>query len=154
MTTATAPQVLPNKLFGSIIVGLAAMVVVIGVMRLSGMAPIGHVDRGVAEAVLQLRVEDGRNGEVHVFNAQSGVLLQTYRRAEGSFFRATLRALVNDRRRKGTQLEGNFVLERHAGGQLYLIDGVTGKRLTLNAYGPDNSAVFAAFMSNQKGEGQ
>jgi putative photosynthetic complex assembly protein len=154
MTTATAPQVLPNKLFPAIFAGLAAVVVVIGAMRLSGMAPVGHVDTGVAEEVLQLHVEDGKNGDVHVFNAHSGVLLHTYRRAEGSFFRATLRALVNDRRRKGARNEGDFVLERHAGGQLYLIDGVTGKRLTLNAYGPDNSAAFAALMSNQKGEGQ
>jgi putative photosynthetic complex assembly protein len=141
-------------MFGAIFASLAAVVVVIGVARMSGVAPVGQANMGVAEAVLKLRVEDGAKGDVHVFNAQTGTLLQTYHRAEGSFLRATLRALVNDRRRKGAQIEGDFRLERHTGGQLYLIDGVTGKRLTLNAYGPDNSAVFAAFMSNQKGDGQ
>lgn len=154
MTTATAPQVLPSRVFAVIFASLAAMVLIIGGMRLSGVAPVGQVNLGVAEQTLVLRVEDGMQGDVHVFNAGTGTLLKTFHRAEGSFFRATLRALVNDRRRKGVQIEGDFRLERHTGGQLYLIDGVTGKRLTLNAYGPDNSAVFAAFMSNQKGEGQ
>lgn len=153
MTTATASQVLPSKVFGVIFASLAVMVLVIGALRLTGVAPVGQVENGVVEASLVLRVEDGTQGDVHVFNAETGTLLQTYHRTEGSFFRATLRALVNDRRRKGAQIEGDFRLERHTGGQLYLIDGVTGKRLTLNAYGPDNSAVFAAFMSNQKGEG-
>ena len=61
---------------------------------------------------------------------------------------------MNDRRHKGIPLEGDFRLERHNGNQLFLIDEATGKTLSLNAYGPANTAAFAAFMSNQKkGEG-
>jgi putative photosynthetic complex assembly protein len=154
MSSTQAREIFPTKPCAAIALGLGAVVLLLGGLRLAGMQPVRVEPDTPPEAILGLKVEDAAQGVVIVRNAATGEMIQTFRSAEGAFVRATLRALVNDRRRKGTKIEGDFRLERHASGQLYLIDGVTGKRLTLNAYGPDNSAVFAAFMSNQKGEGQ
>ena len=153
MSVATTQTIIPARAFTGIVFGLAFVVAVVGAMRLAGYGPSTPVDDQPL-ASLVLKVEDAANGTVVVRNASTGEVIQEFHRAEGSFLRATFRALVNDRRRKGTTEQGDFRLEQHANGRLYLIDEATGKRLTLNAYGPDNSAVFAAFMSNQKGEGQ
>ena len=147
-------SIIADKSFFVIVTGLLLVVIVIAAMKFAGMSPDNALPLGQAEETLFLRVEDAPEGTVIVRNAETGAEIKTFKRAEGSFVRAVLRALVNDRRRKGTEIKGDFRLERHASGQLHLIDEVTGKRLTLNAYGPDNSAVFAAFMSNQQGEGQ
>lgn len=147
-------SIIADKSFFAILTGLVFVVVAIAAMKFAGMSADNAQPLGEADEILVLRVEDAPEGTVVVRSAETGAEIKTFKRAEGSFVRAVLRALVNDRRRKGTEIKGDFRLERHAGGQLHLIDEVTGKRLTLNAYGPDNSAVFAAFMSNQQGEGQ
>jgi hypothetical protein len=60
---------------------------------------------------------------------------------------------VNDRKKKGIKTTDDFRLEVHKGPQLFLIDQASGRTISLNAFGPTNTAVFAALMSNQKGEG-
>lgn len=150
--STTSHDIIPPRVFAAIIAGLVGVVALVAVMRLVNTG--GNSAPAVAPlAALTIKVEDGNSGSVIVKNAATGEVIQTFRTGEGAFLRATLRALINDRRHRGLPAEGDFKLETHEAGQLYLIDGVTGKRLTLNAYGPDNSAVFAAFMSNQKGEG-
>lgn len=153
MSATTTHDIIPSRVFAAIIAGLVGVVALVAVLR-SGRGGGEMILAERPQAALTFRVEDAPHGSVIVKNAETGEVLQTFTTGQGAFVRATLRALINDRRHKGLPPEGDFKLESQAGGQLYLIDGVTGKRLTLNAYGPDNSAVFAAFMSNQKGEGQ
>jgi putative photosynthetic complex assembly protein len=158
MSDTTAPMI-SQKPFAAVVAVLAVSVLVIGVARLSGYQPPQILPAGAADESRVLKFEDTSRGVVSVRDAKTGESIASFGRGEGSFVRATLRALVNDRRHKGIPLEGDFRLERHtvssAGTQLYLIDEATGKTLSLNAYGPDNTAAFAAFMSNQKkGEGQ
>lgn len=151
--TAAAP-IISQKPFAAIFVALALTVVAIGSARLSGYQPPSVLPAQTPDVARVLQFEDAPQGTVIVRDVKTGEQIASFGRGEGSFVRATLRALVNDRRHKGIPLEGDFRLERHNGNQLYLIDEATGKTLSLNAYGPANTAAFAAFMSNQKkGEG-
>ncbi len=149
MSAQSANSIITHRSFMAILTVLVTVMIGLAGMRLAGVAPNDGPPQTTVEQSVVLRVEDGPQGSVIVRNGQTGTEIQTFKRAEGTFVRAVLRALVNDRRHKGTTIQGDFRLERHEGGRLYLIDEVTGKRLTLNAYGPDNSAVFAAFISNQ-----
>lgn len=151
--STTTHDIIPPRVFAAIIAGLVVVVALVAAMR-PGSGGGDVVPAAAPLASLTIRVEDGSAGSVIVKDAATGSVIRVFRSGEGAFVRATLRALINDRRHRGLPAGGDFKLETQAGGQLHLIDGVTGKRLTLNAYGPDNSAVFAAFMSNQKGEGQ
>ena len=152
--SASADQMFTSKAFRFICVGLVAVVITIGSLRLAGYQPPPSLPNEPALATRVLAVEDADQGTVIVRDAKTGENIATYKHGEGSFFRATLRTLVNDRRHKGLALDGNFRLEAHSGHQLFLIDETSGKTLSMNAFGPTNTAVFAALISNQKeGEG-
>jgi putative photosynthetic complex assembly protein len=144
-----------SKPFTAIFAGLALVMILIGIARVSGFQPPPSMPNEPALQARVLQVEDVAQGTVLVRDAKTGVPIATYKRGEGSFFRATLRTLVNDRRHKGLALVGNFRLETHSGHQLFLIDEVTGKTLSMNAFGPANTAVFSALLPNPKqGESQ
>lgn len=150
--TAPRPGILKSeKPLVIIFAALAMIVLAIGALRLSGYHPASSVPEGVSEASRRLQFEDAPQGSVIVRDANTGEDIHTFQRAEGSFVRATLRALVNNRKHQGIPLEGQFRLDRFNGHQLFLTDEATGRSISLNAFGPSNTAVFAAFMSNQKG---
>jgi putative photosynthetic complex assembly protein len=151
---ATAHHAMSQKPFVAILAALAMIMALIAVSRLSGFEPENSLPGQAAEATLRLKFEDAPGGVVLVRDAATGKVIEDFGTGEGAFLRATLRALVNQRRKDGATAQGDFRLERHNGHQIYLIDEATGRALALNAFGPDNTAVFAAFMSNQKGEGQ
>lgn len=153
MSGATV-QMIPTKPFAAIMIGLVLTMVVIGGARLAGYEPPSSLPEMQPAASRLLQFEDSSQGMVIVRDAQTQETIHSFSRGEGSFVRATLRALVNHRKHQGIPLEGDFRLERHAGGQLFLIDEATAKTISLNAFGPANTAVFAAFLSTEKGEGQ
>lgn len=146
----SADQIFTSKVFKFIFVGLAVVFLTVGSARLAGYKPPPSLPKEPALATRVLAVEDSAQGSVIVRDAKTGENIVTYQRGEGSFFRATLRTLVNDRRHKGLAIDGNFRLEAHAGHQLFLIDETSGKTLSMNAFGPSNTEVFAALMPNRK----
>jgi putative photosynthetic complex assembly protein len=155
MMKASATHKSETKPFIAIFAGLAVVVLSIGSARLAGYQPPASLPSEPALQVRELSVEDSVLGSVIVYDAKTGDTVATYLRGEGSFFRATLRTLVHDRLHKGLSLKGYFRLENHVGDRLFLVDEVTGKTLAMNAFGPDNAAVFAALMPNPKqGESQ
>jgi len=152
--SVSADQMFTSKAFQIIFVGLVGVVVAIGSLRLAGYQPPPSLPNEPALASRVLAVEDAAEGTVIVRDAKTGENIVTFKHGEGSFFRATLRTLVNDRRHKGLAIDGNFRLEAHSGHQLFLIDEISGKTLSMNAFGPSNTEVFAALMPDQKkGEG-
>ena len=152
--SANAEQMFTAKAFKIIFAGLVGVVIAIGSLRLAGYQPPPSLPSEPALATRVLAVEDAAEGAVIVRDAKTGENIIIYKHGEGSFFRATLRTLVNDRRHKGLPVDGNFRLEAHAGHQLFLIDETSGKTLSMNAFGPTNTAVFAELISNKKeGEG-
>jgi putative photosynthetic complex assembly protein len=150
----TATPIFTQKPFAVIFVALALTFVAIGASRLLGYRPPPTKPAEASDESRLLKFEDAPEGTVIVRDAKTGETIATFGRGKGSFVRATLRALVHDRIRKAISIEGDFRLERHAGPQLFLIDEASGKTLSLNAFGPDNTAAFAAFLPNtKKGEG-
>jgi putative photosynthetic complex assembly protein len=143
----TTVTMIASKPFAAIFLGLVLTVGMIGAARLSGYQAPSSLPQQVAEETRILKFEDAPQGTVNVRDANTGEMIATFGRGEGSFVRATLRALVNDRRHRGISIAGDFRLERHAGPQLFLIDEVTSKTISLNAFGPSNTAAFAAFLS-------
>ncbi len=143
------------KPFQILFTGLALMVLGIGAAKLSGYQAPSYKPAETVEQVRILTFEDAAPGTVIVRDKTTNETVATFGRGQGSFVRATLRALVHDRQRKGGSLTADFRLERHSNAQLFLIDEATGKAISLNAFGPDNTAAFAAFLSTpNKGEGQ
>ena len=113
--STNADQMFTTKAFQLIFVGLAAVVLTIGSMRLAGYQPPPSLPNEPALATRILAVTDSDQGTVIVRDAKTGENIATYKHGEGSFFRATLRTLVNDRRHKGLALDGNFRLEVKTG---------------------------------------
>jgi putative photosynthetic complex assembly protein len=132
---------------------LASVISMIAIARTNGLRPEQSLPHEAALAQRLLHFEDASHGSVIVRDAKTGVVIQQFASGEGAFLRATLRALVNDRKKKGIKTTDDFRLEVHKGPQLFLIDQASGRTISLNAFGPTNTAVFAALMSNQKGEG-
>jgi putative photosynthetic complex assembly protein len=151
MSHAAVPILAPKAL-AAVVTALALTVLSIVGMRIAGIEAPSVKPTVAPLASRLLQIEDETQGRVIVRDRKTGEILKTFHSGEGAFFRATLRALVNDRKRRGVTTPGDFRLEAHVARQLFLIDEATGKTLALNAYGPDNAAVFAAFMFNKKGE--
>ncbi len=153
--TSNAVQPSATKPFIAIFAGLAAVLVLIGAARLNGYQPPPSLPSDPALQSRELAIEDSSEGAVVVRDAKTHATISIYKRGEGSFFRATLRTLVHDRQHKSLSQDGNFRLETHKGNQLFLIDEVSGKTLSMNAFGPSNTAVFAALLSTpNQGESQ
>jgi putative photosynthetic complex assembly protein len=153
MADLTAP-IFPQKPVLAVAALMVVSVLMIGSMRLLDYRPDTSLPTTSATTSRFISAEDASEGRVIVRDSKTGDEITTFHRGEGSFFRAALRALVNNRKHRGLAVAGDFRLENHNGQQLFLIDDTTGKVLSLNAFGPANTAVFAAFMSNaKKGEG-
>lgn len=97
-------------------------------------------DRILAERTLHF--EDGPAGSVAVIDARTGAPVDTLEPGADGFIRATLRALVRERRMKGLGAETPFHLSRQADGRLLLLDPATGRQIDLHAFGPTNAAAF------------
>jgi putative photosynthetic complex assembly protein len=130
----------------AVAVALALTLAAIGAARYSGFKPETTLPQVAALQVRVLQFEDAKNGRVVVRDATTKRVIQEFGSGQGTFIRATIRALVNDRKRRGITNTGDFRLEAHTGQQLFLIDEASGKAISLNAFGPDNAAAFAAFM--------
>jgi putative photosynthetic complex assembly protein len=155
MSNTTAP-IFPQKAVLAVAALMVISVLMIGFTRLAGYEPDSSLPTTTSDAKRFIKAEDASEGRVIVSDAKTGEEITTFHHGEGSFFRAALRALVNNRKHLGRPVDGDFRLESYNGRQLFLIDDTTGIVLPLNAFGPANTAVFAAFMSNQKnkkGEG-
>ncbi len=92
-----------------------------------------------------LRFADQPDGAVAAIDNNSGVLVQRFEGEQG-FLRGTLRAMVRERRMRGIGAEQPFELIRHRDGRLTLHDPLTGTRIALESFGPDNTRVYARLL--------
>jgi putative photosynthetic complex assembly protein len=131
---------------------LAALAVVsVGAARLSGLEPATlHFEEQAAQTRL-LRFEDRADGSVGVIDAKTGQDVAIARPGTNGFLRGALRGLMRERKRAGILEAEPFKLQRFATGQVVMTDLSTGQVVALNAFGPTNAAVFAAFLSTPKG---
>ena len=97
---------------------------------------------------LALRVADGAGGAVLLFDAGDGRQVATIT-GENGFLRGTLRALARERHMESIGPQAAFMLTAWNDGRLTIEDTATGGRIELEAFGPDNLAVFAKLLTAQ-----
>lgn len=89
-----------------------------------------------------LRFEDRPDGGIAVLDAVSQQEVARFQGEQG-FLRGSLRALARERKLSGLGPEAPFRLLGHVDGRLTLLDAATGHRISLESFGPTNSAVFS-----------
>ncbi|MFM7402815.1 MAG: photosynthetic complex assembly protein PuhC [Erythrobacter sp.] len=90
-----------------------------------------------------LKFFDEADGTVRVEDGATAEVLGRFGPGEGGFVRATVRSLVHQRRIRGLGAEVPFTLTQWDNGGLTLADPLTGRSVEVNAFGPDNRAIYA-----------
>ncbi len=106
----------------------------------SELAPVSVVD---------LRFEDGADGLVTVFDAETGAQLAAYGMDEGVFVRSVMRGVARQRRLRGIESRDPVRLAEYPDGEMWLTDPTNEIEIYLGAFGPDNRAAFAALLYPQ-----
>jgi putative photosynthetic complex assembly protein len=104
-----------------------------------------------AVEVRDLRFEDRADGAVAVYESASGVPVAVFEPGTNGFLRSVMRGMARERRRQDVGAEPPFRLTRWSDGRLSLDDAATGRHIDLEAFGPDNSVVFARLMLADSG---
>jgi putative photosynthetic complex assembly protein len=114
-------------------------------VRLTGVGEVRMTLPAVMES-RDLRFEDGRNGEVLVYDADDHQLVDTLAPGSNGFVRVVLRGLARERKLGDIGSQPPFRLTRFVNGQIMLTDTATGKRVDLDAFGSANTKDFARLM--------
>jgi putative photosynthetic complex assembly protein len=104
-----------------------------------------------AVEVRDLRFEDRADGAVAVYESAGGAPVAVFEPGTNGFLRSVMRGMARERRRQEIGAEPPFRLTRWSDGRLSLDDAATGRHIDLEAFGPDNSSVFARLMLADSG---
>jgi putative photosynthetic complex assembly protein len=148
---AIAVQAFPRLPLAGAIVLVCVAVVSVAAARLSGVPSESLAFTEAATDTRLLRFEDRRDGSVAVIDAKTGADVAIAAPGTNGFLRGTLRGLMRARKRSGISFNEPFRVERYATGQIILRDEASRADIALNAFGPTNAAVFAAFLSTPEG---
>lgn len=96
-----------------------------------------------AVAERTLRFFDEADGTVRVEDGVTAEVLGRFGEGQGGFIRATVRALVHQRRIRGLGPEVAFQLTEWEGGGLTISDPATGRSIEASSFGQDNRAIYA-----------
>ena len=112
------------------------------------LTDVGTVRMPAATAVetLSLRFEDQANGAVLVRDVRRDEVIHTVAPGTNGFIRATLRGFARERKLSGLGDRTPFILARWSDGALSLDDELTGRRVSLDAFGPTNAQAFATIL--------
>jgi putative photosynthetic complex assembly protein len=124
---------------GALVVSLAA----VAWARYTGLDPRERDAPTVAQR--QLAFADTAQGAITVTDANTQEPIATLQGEQG-FVRGVLRSLMRERKRRGLPLNEPLQLLARADGRLTLQDPLTTHRIDLEAFGPDNVAVFARWV--------
>lgn len=137
----------PHVLGSIVLVALLA----VGIARVTGLSQdVPASEEVVASSMLLF--EDGPAGAVQVYDYQHGALLASFPSGDGSFVRGVLRSMTRERRALEAGSDTPFLLARHRDGALTIHDQATGRTILLNAFGPDNAAVFSRLLDASQAE--
>ena len=147
----TATDSFPRlPLFGAIALVCITMGSV-AVARLSGVSAHVNVRTEAPIATRMLQFEDRKDGSVGIIDAVSKTDIAVALPGTNGFLRGTLRGLMRSRKTREVSFREPFRLERYANGQMVLVDIIADHAISLNAFGPTNVAVFAAFLPTPEG---
>jgi putative photosynthetic complex assembly protein len=140
-----APEVFPRSFL------MAVLAMAIGSLAFvalwSGAAPDSEATAKASSGRVLLHVQfvDLPDGSVQVRDARSGATVDTLV-GEAGFVRSTVRGMANARKQQGAGAETPFVLVRRADGGINFEDPVTGRRISLEAFGSTNAAAFTRWL--------
>ena len=123
--------------------GIFLLVVLAGVtlqMKVFGVAPPEPHEAVQWERKLSFVGQS--NGDSAVLDVATKQEVARFQGEQG-FLRGSLRALNRERKRSGMNPDLPFQLTGHVDGRITLLDTATGQRLSLESFGPTNSAVFS-----------
>ncbi len=130
----------------AVLLGAAALIVfsliASGVARVSDVGTL-HMPALQPVQTLSLRFVDRDDGGIDVREAASANVVYTVAPGTNGFIRSTLRGLARERRRSGLDGETPFLLTHWSDGTVSLDDKATGRRVSLDAFGPTNAQAFA-----------
>ena len=109
-----------------------------------------HMPTVQAYQTLQLHFADQDDGGIVISDASNGAVVTTIAPGTNGFLRSTMRGFAHARARSAIGPEPPFTLTRWSDGTLSLTDDKTGRRVDLDAFGPNQSDVFARLFSATK----
>ncbi|MTI44857.1 putative photosynthetic complex assembly protein [Roseibium hamelinense] len=130
------------------LIGLAVTATVFGTV--TGIGTVKDTF-GQPTAIRDIIITGSVSEPVYVYDARTGDLIQSFEVQDGGFVRGSLRALARLRLVKDADQEAPYRLIRWENGVVSLSDTVSGERIYLNAFGPDNAAAFAALLDRTGG---
>jgi putative photosynthetic complex assembly protein len=93
---------------------------------------------------------DTASGNLKFIDGDTGQLVATLPTLNEGFVQVTMRNLDRLRSTAGRPVDAPYRLQRHAGGQVVLLDPETGTTVSLNAFGPTNAQAFAQLLQEGK----
>jgi putative photosynthetic complex assembly protein len=148
---AATTQHFPRVPLAGAILLVAATVVSVAVAQLTHIPQPSLAIIAPIEEQRLVRFEDRSNGGVGIMDAMTGKDIAVAQPGTNGFLRGTLRGLMRTRKRQGIGVTEPFRITRFSTGQIVLRDEATATDIPLNAFGPTNAAVFAAFLSTPEG---
>lgn len=127
---------------------VVAALLAVSAARIGGYSPVQSLGPSEVTISRLLRFESGANG-VAVIDATTGETI-SHASAEG-FIPGVLRGLNRMRQTGQADIAAAYRLERLSNGQLLLVDTASGISLDLAAYGRDNAALLAQFLTSTGG---
>jgi putative photosynthetic complex assembly protein len=88
-------------------------------------------------------------GDLAIYDAATGDLLESVPPGKDGFIRGVLRTLERERRKHGVALDGPYRVSRRENGRYMLEDQATGFLIDLRAFGPTNEAAVGRFLPPQ-----
>ena len=130
---------------------VALVLVVTAIAQLTGMG-IRYTPEDEPTVMVQLRFEDGPDGLVTVFNADTDQQIAAYGMDEGVFVRSVMRGIARQRRLRGQEGREPVMLAEYPDGKLWLLDPTNEVEIYLGAFGPDNRAAWASLLHGEDAE--
>ncbi len=116
------------------------------------MTDIGtvHMPKSKVVEALYLNFEDTDDGGVAVRDASDDKVIYKVQPGTNGFIRATVRGLVRERKREDIGATTPFTLTHWSDGTMSLQDPTTGRRVSLEAFGPTNAQAFAQLFAARR----
>jgi len=125
------------------LIAFAVAAIVFG--QTTGIGTVMNNDGRPVDMIDLVIVHEEETGVTFVRDA-SGKVLAEYQTGEGGFVSGSVRGLARMRLVAEASTTEPYRLIRWESGAVTLSDTVTGQRIYLNAFGPDNVAAFAQFL--------
>jgi putative photosynthetic complex assembly protein len=111
---------------------------------------VSHMPAAQAYQTLLLHFVDQDDGGIAIRDASDGTVIAKVAPGENGFLRSTMRGFARARKRSDIGADAPFTLTRWTDGTISLTDEKTGRRVDLDAFGPNQTATFAKLLAAKR----